>query len=393
MRVAWLVQHLWPETVGGVALQVEAVSRHMHARGHRVTLWACAVDRGRRMVRPDGRGVIGIGGLDGPGRFWRLAPLWKARGLTQLGPSRRDADVVFSADPVLSMVYMLLRPGVPLICCPGGTVSGSFPWHFPVEHAKPWRSRVGTPAGQYLFAERFCLQRAPGIIAVSSRVRGQMLRVHRGSAGRIRVIHTGYEPDAMRARAHGPASDGLTVICVGRLHRIKNIGHLIRAWGLVRCASKHLMIVGDGEEGAGLRRLAGQVGVSDSVSFLGERLDVPDLLAGADVFVLPSRYEACPIAVIEAMGTGLPCITLASVPGVSEVGASGELNVDGETGFCVVPDDPGALAAKIDYLADHPEVRRRMGGAARRRAESRFTWGRASRAYLRFAEDLVAGVS
>ena len=125
------------------------------------------------------------------------------------------------------------------------------------------------------------------------------------------------------------------------------------------------------------------------VTFLGQRLDVPVLLRQADILVLPSRYESCGSVVIEAMGAAIPCITVRNVDGVSEVGASGEINLDGATGFCVDPLDPADMANRLNELALHSDLRRRMGATACKRVQDFFTWELAAREYVSFAEEVI----
>jgi glycosyltransferase involved in cell wall biosynthesis len=116
---------------------------------------------------------------------------------------------------------------------------------------------------------------------------------------------------------------------------------------------------------------------------------VPGLLKTADVLVLPSLYESCGSVVIEAMGVAIPCITMRNVDGVSEVGASGEINLDGVTGFCVDPLDPADMANRLNELALCSDKRGKMGAAACKRVQDSFTWELAAREYLSFAEEVI----
>jgi glycosyltransferase involved in cell wall biosynthesis len=94
--------------------------------------------------------------------------------------------------------------------------------------------------------------------------------------------------------------------------------------------------------------------------------DVPSFLAGLDVAVLPSRAEGMSNAVLEYMAAGRPIVATA-------VGATPELLADGEHGLLVPPGDPAALAAAIGKLLRQPELARRLGAAARRRARERYS--------------------
>jgi glycosyltransferase involved in cell wall biosynthesis len=94
---------------------------------------------------------------------------------------------------------------------------------------------------------------------------------------------------------------------------------------------------------------------------LGYRADVAALLAAADIFTLPSRFEGLPMSVIEAMLTGLPVVA-------TSVRGPAEQVVDGITGISVPPGDAPALGAALGKLLRDPELRARMGNAGRQRA-------------------------
>jgi glycosyltransferase involved in cell wall biosynthesis len=293
--------------------------------------------------------------------------------------------------------FLAAQPTAPIIFCPGGTIHGSRRWIFPQVYGEGLLGRLRSlygPVRQLQLAERVALRRAAGVIAVSGRVRDQMLRIQHQIAQKVRVIYSGGDfSQAGPPERILPAAlpGGLTALTVARLDAIKNLAHLLRAWKLVRWSPRRLWIAGNGPQMESLQELAGSLGLTDNVVFLGERLDIRGLLERADVFVLPSLYEACPLALLEAMTTGLPSVTLASVPGISNVAASGELNVDGVTGFVVDPTDPAAMAARLDMLASDDPLRQRMGQAAASRAQEHFTWSRAASAYLAAAQEALAG--
>jgi glycosyltransferase involved in cell wall biosynthesis len=154
------------------------------------------------------------------------------------------------------------------------------------------------------------------------------------------------------------------IIAVGRLKAPKDFLTLVRAAGMLPEGAETL-IVGEGPDRPRLEQEIRALGVAERVRLLGERYDVPKLLADADVFVLSSASEGMPVSVLEAMAAGLPVVS-------SHVGGVPELVVDGETGILVRPGDASALAAALSSLIADPAERRRLGAAGRARAEERF---------------------
>ncbi len=159
-----------------------------------------------------------------------------------------------------------------------------------------------------------------------------------------------------------------TLLFVGRHRYYKGLDVLLQALpGL----DARLLVGGDGPMRAAWEALAGELGLGERVRFLGEvdDEDLPGLYASADIFVLPavSRAEAFGKVLLEAMASGLPCIT-------SELGTGTSFVVQhGVTGLVVPPRDPQALKEAIQTLLDDPEARRRMGEAGRERARREFS--------------------
>jgi len=159
------------------------------------------------------------------------------------------------------------------------------------------------------------------------------------------------------------------LLFVGRFRHYKGLDTLLEAMALL--PRTRLMLGGDGVLRADLERLAGRRRLDGRVQFLGEvpQRDLPGLYRAAGAFALPSssRAEAFGMVLLEAMASGLPCVT-------TEVGTGTSWLVqDGVTGCVVPPNDPAALAGALGGLFDNPERRRVMGLAGRRRVEAHFT--------------------
>ena len=194
---------------------------------------------------------------------------------------------------------------------------------------------------------------------------------------RIRLIFHGVDPDlwppttaesrAAARRQLALPSDAPTAVCVARLEAIK--GHctlLAAAAQVVKVRPDfHLLLVGRGQETEALQRLTAELGLSQTVRFLGW-CDPRPALAAADVFVLASRHESFGFAPVEAMLTGLPVIRTATEGACDQIRA-------GQTGEIVPIGDTAALARALTDVAAHGDSWRRRGQMAREDAAARFT--------------------
>jgi len=188
-------------------------------------------------------------------------------------------------------------------------------------------------------------------------------------------VDTGrFAPPAARERIAGcpfGAPHEQLVGTVGRLDPVKDQATLARAFVHVlqqspgRRASMRLVIVGEGGERARIEAILAEGGVSDLAWLPGERHDIPAILRGLDVFVLPSFGEGVSNTILEAMSSGLPVVA-------TRVGANAELVENGETGRVVTASDAEALADAIASYVDDPAQTRRHGTAGRRRVVTQF---------------------
>ncbi|WP_307835441.1 glycosyltransferase [Streptomyces adelaidensis] len=151
------------------------------------------------------------------------------------------------------------------------------------------------------------------------------------------------------------------VISIGRLSDEKGVDMLLDTWSEV--APRHpdwvLKVYGSGEDEEILRKQCASLGLDDSVRWMGRTSDVPAALRGGSVFALSSRGEGFPLALMEAMAMGVPCVAFDCAPGVHEIVR------DGEDGLLVTPGNTGELARKLDLLLTDKSSRDRMGDTAR----------------------------
>ncbi|MFD7658032.1 glycosyltransferase [Actinosynnema sp. NPDC059797] len=161
--------------------------------------------------------------------------------------------------------------------------------------------------------------------------------------------------DAVRA-VHGVGRDVPVALCPARLEPQKRHDVLLEAWARLD-PDAVLWLAGDGSCRDVLEKLAADLGVTDRVRFLGNRCDVPDLLAAADVTVLTSDWEGMPLAVLESLAAGRPVVAT-DVDGVRQALAGGG-------GVVVPPRDPEATAAALRSLLHDPAARAELGVAGR----------------------------
>ena len=192
---------------------------------------------------------------------------------------------------------------------------------------------------------RLVLTRARLVIAVSRAV-ADAAREH--GAAEVCVIPNGVDVSAQIGEEAVPPH----VLYAGRLSKEKGVLELVQA-----TRGLPLVVAGDGP----LRgRIPGARGFVP-------RDELEELLAGAAVVACPSRREGFGVTCLEAMAHGKPVVA-------SAVGGLLDLVVDGETGLLVPPRDPAALRRALERLLSDPELRRRLGAAARERARERFSW-------------------
>lgn len=176
------------------------------------------------------------------------------------------------------------------------------------------------------------------------------------------------------------------LLFVGRLVEQKGLHFLILA--LPKILKHHsrvtLTIIGDGTEKENLQRLASSSGVGERVAFLGavENSALKEFYRRAVIFVSPSLSEGFGLTFVEAQGCACPVVTT-DLPSLRDV------VIDGVTGLVCMQKNSSDLADKICFLLDHPELREKMGKAARKHVLERFDWSAISRRYAALIENLV----
>jgi glycosyltransferase involved in cell wall biosynthesis len=207
------------------------------------------------------------------------------------------------------------------------------------------------------------------VITVSPGQAGQWLR-RRYPASRMVVVPNGVPAPAAPGGTGEPRRElgipraAVVALVVARLRPEKCVPGFVRAIQIARRSNPQLvgLIAGDGPDRSAVQTaIAGDAGVR----LLGHRDDIAELLQAADLFVLASDFEAVPMAILEAMGAGLPILS-------TDVGGISQVVTTGESGLLVPPRDERALVAALLELAGDPALRARMGAAAARTHRERF---------------------
>jgi len=216
---------------------------------------------------------------------------------------------------------------------------------------------------------------------------------------RLGLIYSGIDPapsapaiSRTEARRRlGIDAAGLVMATVANLIPYKGHGDLLRALAGIRdrLPPGWLLLCVGRDQGSMLAALEGhakRLGIAANVRFLGQRMDVPEILAAADLGLLCSHEEGMPNVVLEYMAAGLPVVS-------TEVGGAGEAVVPEETGLLVPARDPTALGAAILAIAADRGRARRMGAAGRRVVARRFSPERCAAQYRALYGTLLGGAA
>jgi glycosyltransferase involved in cell wall biosynthesis len=231
---------------------------------------------------------------------------------------------------------------------------------------------------------KWALRHADVRVAISSYVARTLIDSGH-PADRTYVVLNGIDPArwiprAGRSEARAELEipqDSPVVLTACRLFPSKGPGELIRAVAAVRERQPDVKLLISGNEmvpgfASELAELVANLGLGGSVRLLGQRSDIPRLMAAADVFAMPSVGEPFGLVYAEAMAMELPVVALDS-------GGTPEVVEHGVTGLLSPPGDATALAANLETLLADPDLRARMGRDGRRRVNQAFTSERMAR--------------
>lgn len=314
----------------------------------------------------------------GTGRTGALGPEWAATGLPVV-PFRAARAISLGGDwrAYRQLESLLAGGGFDLVHC--HSAKAGFLGRMAARslertkriyspHCFPFAMQAGAARRRlYLALERWAGRHTDLLVAVSRAEAEEALRKRIVSAERLATVPNGIRiadfqqhgaREATRAELGVGASEVL-VLSVGLLDGQKGHRHLVEAAALLRpkCPRLRVAIAGEGPLRRGLQLAVDRLGLREHVTLLGHRDDVPQLLAAADLFVLPSLWEGLPYALLEAMAAAVPVV-------VSRVGGMAEVVREGKTGLLADAGISASLAARLREALGHSERMARMAGAA-----------------------------
>jgi glycogen synthase len=366
MKALMLTREYPPHIYGGAGVVVDQLTR---ALSRRMTVEVRCF--GAREPTGDGVTVHGYtpwdrlaAGPDGP----RFAPALETLSIgLAMARDPVDANVVHAHTWYADMggVWVRTLHRIPLIV----TLHS-------LEPLRPWKAdQLGSGYLLSTWIERTAVESADRVIAVSARMREDILSHFRVDPRRVVVIHNGIDPDRFRRteRRDALARRGVRppyVLFVGRITDQKGIFHLLEAANKLPAQVQVVLCASAPDTPEIEERLRRAVSQHPNVRWIPEMVPVEEVIqlySGAAVFACPSVYEPFGLINLEAMACETPVVA-------SAVGGIVEVVEDGTTGFLVEPARPDALAAALRRVLDDPALARSMGQAGRRRVEERFSW-------------------
>jgi glycosyltransferase involved in cell wall biosynthesis len=363
VRVLWLIKGLGP---GGAEMLLVSMARFL--RDHDVALSCAYVLPGKSQMVDDlasaGVQIISLGEGNRTGWSWILRLHRVLR--------RGHFDVVHVHSPSIAAISRVL---IRL-------------WRMPVKIVYTEHNHWNAYNPVTRLLNRITFASDDARIAVSSSVRGSLPMKHQATTQTVvhgivlKDLDRPMRPrDAVRRELGVPERCRL-IITVANFRRQKAYPDLLAAAKQLTERHDDILFVaaGQGPLEVDIKRLRKSLDLEDRFLLVGHRTDVHDLLAASDIFVLASVWEGYPIALMEAMATGLACVS-------TRVGGATDAITDGLNGLLLDAGDVDTLVAQIDRLLDDQALCNSLGAEARRTA-SQFDIARASRHVLALYEEL-----
>ena len=375
MRVVRVITRL---NIGGPSIQAIELTIRLSGRGYRTVLAHGALDKGEGDMRylAESRAAAGHEMVEVPALRRPVAPVDDVRAAVQLFRLlRRVRPAVVhthmaKAGAVGRLAALAYNRTVPHM--QRARLVHTYHGHVLEGYFSPAKTRA------FIGIERLLARATDRIIAISPHVRDSLLHEFRvGHADQYRLVPLGFDlaplaavDDAARRAARvalNIPADAHVISTVGRLTAIKEHARFLEAAAIVAAGDPAalMLIVGDGELRAELEWTAKALGVAERTRFLGWRRDLATIYGASDVFLLTSRNEGTPVALIESLAAG--------VPGVStDVGGVRDVIDSDRIGRLAPLGDARALADGVEYFLSNPARRRAAGEQGRASVLARY---------------------
>ncbi len=233
----------------------------------------------------------------------------------------------------------------------------------------------------YFSITKFSIEQSDGVTAISQDLRADTIKTF-GVQNEIRVIHNFVNCDTYAPAPEERSSEPL-MIHLSNFRPVKRVLDCVRILAEVRkSVNARLLMVGDGPERGPAENLAVQLGVRESIDFVGKQNHVEKLICKAHVLLMPSEMESFGLAALEAMACGV-------VPIGTNVGGVPELITDGVDGYLGAVGDIDRLASRAAELLTNPALQERMALAARKTALERFSTESLIPQYERYYQEVL----
>jgi glycosyltransferase involved in cell wall biosynthesis len=337
-----------PRMAGGTTVHTYQLAKAEHAEGHEVTVIAAAAKGAPKEEVSEGIRII---------RVSRPYTIWSGRAAKKV---LKDVDIVHGHG-TCARGHLSLNKGFPTVVKMHNTWLGEMERHRRMDESVS----ISRAAAMRLYTgmDRYCVERAHHIIAISEVIRRETLE-YGVPDEKVTVIHNGIDterfkvPEGTRERVRAELGlDGVVIGYIGRVAHHKNVGDLAKAVVALHDKDVSLLVVGDGDDIWRVRSLASPL--KDRAKFVGfvDYNEVPKYYAAADIIVYPTLYEPLGNVPMEAMASGRP-ILASNVDGIPEVFVRG-------AGYLIEPNEED-IRVRLEELVSDPLLRKDMGAVGRR---------------------------
>jgi glycosyltransferase involved in cell wall biosynthesis len=348
LNIAYLITRAEP--IGGAQIHVRDLAVALRTRGHSPTVVTGGTGSFVDSLRDQGVPVMILNHLAVP-----IRPLQDVRAFREirfaLQTLRPDLVTTHSSKAGILGRMAARSLGIPVVFTAHG-----------------WAFTPGIPSSQatvYRRIERLAGPLSSRIITVSEFDRNLALAARIASSDRLVTVHNGIPDIAPEARSE-PGREPVRLVMIARFEPQKDHATLFRALAGLKEKPWTLDLVGNGPLMGDMQALASELEIGSHIRFLGQRMDVDQLLGEAQVSLLVTNWEGFPLSVLESMRAGLPVIA-------SDVGGINEAIQEGTTGYLVPRGDVIHLRERISQLLADAELRQCLGSNGRNRFLENFT--------------------